>query len=161
MSPLEVAKFWMQVEIDQNSKLLRTSSRWLGKCWNWTGSFFQSGYGRYFQNQKSFRAHRISHQICYGVENASFLVCHKCDNPACVNPQHLFLGTSKDNTQDMISKGRLNRSRGENKGVSFCKDRGKWRARYMRNYKSILVGEFDSKEDALKALHFSRNNPIC
>ena len=59
----------------------------------------------------------------------------------------------------MISKGRLNRSRGDNKGVSYRKEHGKWRARYMRDYKNILVGEFETKEEAFSALQKARESP--
>jgi hypothetical protein len=56
----------------------------------------------------------------------------------------------------MISKGRLIRSRGENKGVSYRKETAKWRARHMINYKNVLVGEFDTREEALEALKKAR-----
>ncbi len=84
------------------------------------------------------------------------IVCHKFDNPSCVNPQYLFLGSPKENAHDMISKDRLNCSSGENKGISYRKETGKWRARYMRDYKNILIGEFETKEEALAALQKAR-----
>jgi len=59
----------------------------------------------------------------------------------------------------MIKKKRLNRSRGENKGVSYRRQSGKWRARYMRDYKNILVGEFETKEEAIAALEQARKTP--
>jgi hypothetical protein len=59
----------------------------------------------------------------------------------------------------MILKGRLNRSRGENKGTSFRKETGKWRVRYMKDYKNILLGEFDTREQALLELQKARQSP--
>jgi len=138
---------------------MRNAKKQFGHCWIWKGSFSQSGYGRHYVHQKSFRAHRFAFMIYHGAISDDSFVCHKCDNPACVNPQHLFLGSPRDNTHDMIRKGRLNRSRGQDKGVSYRKETGKWRARYMNNYKSILVGEFETQEEALQALRKAREAP--
>ena len=111
ISALDIAKFWMDVVIDKKTRMLRTSKKHLGHCWIWQGSHFQSGYGRYFLRQKAYRSHRVAFFIYYGPIPEGKMVCHKCDNPKCVNPLHLFLGTSKENTHDMIDKGRLNRNR--------------------------------------------------
>lgn len=159
MTPIDIAKFWQKTFVDKSTKIIRDSQKWYGHCWIWKGNRFLSGYGNYCLRQKYYRAHRVSYEIVYGEIPSDKFVCHKCDNPSCVNPQHLFLGSPKENTQDMILKGRLNRSRGKNKGVSYRKENKKWRARYMRNYKPILVGEFETKEEAVLALKKARETP--
>lgn len=75
-------------------------------CWAWSGTLDSYGYGVLSFKRKMLKAHRISYEIHNKVIDEELLVCHKCDNPSCVNPEHLFQGTSKDNTWDMIAKGR-------------------------------------------------------
>lgn len=79
-------------------------------CWNWTKSKDSHGYGRIYKGGGGSRefllVHRLSWLLFNGPISDDLCVLHKCDNPACVNPEHLFLGTHKDNMQDRDKKGR-------------------------------------------------------
>jgi hypothetical protein len=80
-------------------------------CWEWQGTKNEHGYG-YFSipndgKNKKIKAHRLSYYIHYKVDPIGFLVRHKCDNPACCNPNHLELGTTQDNVDDMKNRGRM------------------------------------------------------
>ena len=72
-------------------------------CWEWQGTRFPSGYGHFSHNRY---AHRLVWELTYGPVPKGAGVCHTCDNPPCCNPDHLFLGTQKDNVADMLHKGR-------------------------------------------------------
>jgi hypothetical protein len=92
------SRFWKHVD---RSKI--------GNCWLWVGSKTHFGYGQLYNHKDKrhpHRAHRLSWEIHYGDIPDGLQVLHKCDNPGCVNPEHLFLGNQKDNVRDAIRKGR-------------------------------------------------------
>lgn len=80
-------------------------------CWEWQGGKL-NGYGGFKHNKKMKKAHRFSYEIFVQTIAEGMFICHTCDNPSCVNPCHLFQGTPKDNTQDMLNKKRANKARG-------------------------------------------------
>lgn len=76
------------------------------RCWEWQGPRDHDGYGFIKVMRCSRRAHRCSWELCVGPIPNNLFVLHRCDNPPCVNPAHLFLGTARDNALDMVGKGR-------------------------------------------------------
>lgn len=75
-------------------------------CWMWTKSLTHNGYGRVQIDRKSRKAHRVAYELANGPIPDGRQVCHHCDTPACINPDHLFLGSQLENMRDMIKKGR-------------------------------------------------------
>jgi hypothetical protein len=75
-------------------------------CWEWDGYRNELGYGICVLRRQRWRAHRLAWAYVHGPIPDGMVICHRCDNPPCINPDHLFLGTHRDNTADMMRKGR-------------------------------------------------------
>ena len=96
------------------------------QCWEWQGTINhkKGGYGQLSYNKKTLKAHRISYEIYYAEPLGDLHCLHKCDNPSCVNPIHLFPGTNLDNVRDKVKKERCytGNQKGENNGASKLSD---------------------------------------
>lgn len=87
-------------------------------CWLWNGEIGISGYGRFTTEGKKLRAHRFAYTAYKGPIPQGMLVLHSCDNPRCVNPDHLRVGTNVDNTRDKRDRNRFNAPKGEASNLS-------------------------------------------
>lgn len=126
-------RFWAKVDKTSN-------------CWNWIAATDKDGYGVFNDSKRKYvKAHRFSYEIVNGEIPKGNLICHHCDNPACVNPKHLYLGTYKTNAQDMARRGRMKKQNGTDNHMAVLDWKSVNQIRKM--WKS---GEYTQKEIAIR-----------
>lgn len=116
---------------DWSSRLLDRYEVAASGCWEWTG-YKANGYGRLTVGRQCWLAHRLSYALHYGDLPADSLICHHCDNPACINPEHLYAGDIVTNVADRTRRGRHVATLGERSGNTelTADDITELRARY-------------------------------
>lgn len=121
----EVKRFW--------SKVIILTSK---DCWEWAGCLVGFGYGQVTIRRIQYGTHRIAYFLCNKQDPGDQLVCHRCDNPKCCNPNHLWLGTEAENIQDRNTKGR------NAKGIKHARAKlTEQQVRQIRNQYATGIGQ--------------------
>jgi predicted DNA-binding protein (UPF0251 family) len=135
LTPERIALFWSKVSKSEEG------------CWEWTGPKLPRGYGTWSLKKKrrkvTLYAHRVSFYLSRGYLPAKALICHKCDNPSCARPDHLFAGTHDDNMADMVRKGR-----------SLAGDRHNMRRHPKLNPRGVDRAHVKLTEDAVREIRW-------
>jgi hypothetical protein len=112
----QIGKYCSKVCCDDDKRTDTATRFWprvskSDSCWMWIAAIDSRGYGKFWLRGRTVKAHRVAYELTYGAiaDDDPRIVCHHCDTPLCCRPDHLFLGTSKENTADMIRKGRERR----------------------------------------------------
>jgi len=111
----DINRFWNKIIFPNNLNV---------DCWIYNSALDKDNYGVFWINNQNIRAHKFSYIIHNDFKEIDYnlKICHKCDNPQCVNPKHLFVGTSKDNSQDMVNKNRQAHNVGSINGMSILSE---------------------------------------
>lgn len=143
LDPRIAAHFWVLVACSDRDR-----------CWPWNGPKTGDGYGTFRVGSRKTTVCRYIAELELGrpLERGEY-VLHRCDNPSCCNPDHIWVGTQTDNMRDAARKMRLSqgRSRSSYPGVSWDNARQKWQAHGYADGHSHALGRFENEEDAIEA----------
>jgi hypothetical protein len=125
-------------------------------CWEWTAHRDKDGYGFMPASGTSIRAHRFSYEYHYGEIPNGLVVCHKCDNPGCVNPDHLFVGTIKDNCRDMLSKER-DAMIGSRNNKAILSEQQALEIKYSKEKTSVIAKKYSVSTSTVKRIRSGKS----
>lgn len=143
----DIARFWEKVSVSSS----------IDECWNWTRYLDPHGYGGFRHGGRSGRcriAHRVAFELTYGEIPDGLVICHKCDNPTCCNPNHLFQGTHADNVRDKVAKGRQHRGENHPGSKLTAKQVQSLRQRYAAGKDTVasLASELGVHEETIRKI---------
>ena len=145
ITPIQEASFWSLV----NLNLIKTS------CWNWIGQKGKTGYGRFKIGKSKYSSNRVAYAIAYGYVPLDKFVCHSCDNPLCVRPDHLFLGTATENAHDRTKKNRT--AKGSNAGGSILKEEQVKKILKDTRSQSVIAKEYGVAKSTIGKIKSKKN----
>lgn len=126
-------------------------------CWIWAGRIDHKGYGVLWNNGKHVKAHRLSWEFHNGAIPDKMSVCHHCDTPPCVNPDHLFIGLQADNVRDMDSKGRRGAAKGSKHGRSILTEDQVLLVFKDRRSDMLIAAELGVSKSTINAIRSGQN----
>ena len=122
-------------------------------CWIWMGGCGVRGYGQIESHGKKHLAHRVSYSLFKGPVEKKQVVCHRCDMVSCVNPNHLFVGTQKDNLQDMARKGRSTAGHKNPRAKLSCESVRQIRELFSKGMKELQIAyQFNVSRSAIQLI---------
>lgn len=127
-----------------------------GGCWKWIGSKDRKGYGRIWNGARTCFAHRASFELFCGPIPDGMHVCHRCDNPCCVNPKHLFLGTQADNMADRDAKGRQACQRGASNNRAKLTDSDVLAIRESKEKQRLIAQRFGVSQQIVSCIRTNK-----
>lgn len=122
-------------------------------CWEWTGCLLR-GYGQFHYNGRTYMAHRVAYELLVSPMPHGLNVLHRCDNPSCVNPKHLYLGTQQDNVNDMWARGRAKPGahHGEDHGMAKLRDQEAIAIRLSTDTQRSLAKRYNLSQSTVWAI---------